>query len=121
MQAISATTGIEAAGFPVEIEGNSDKTPGVAFAAFSSDCDSTPYRGIVIGVSTSTHQISAMWSDEAGTGTDQDSQSGIWQSGGGLVSDGPNQILLTTGNGIAPPASKGTSTPPTLSESVVRL
>ncbi len=140
MQAVSATTGKEASGFPVEIQGTPDNTPGVPFtdysqlqrpallllggvvyAAFSSDCDNTPYRGIVAGVSTTTHKITAMWSDEAGTGTDQNSQSGIWQSGGGLVSDGANQILLTTGNGIAPPPSPGKDPPPTLSESVVRL
>ncbi len=140
MQALSAATGQEAAGFPVELQGTPDNTPGVPFtdsselqrpallllggvvyAAFSSDCDNDPYRGIVIGVSTSTHTITAMWSDEAGVGTDQNSMSGIWQSGGGLVSDGPNQILLTTGNGIAPPPSAGHSPPPTLSESVVRL
>ncbi len=140
MQAVSAATGVEAPGFPVEIEGTPDNTPGVPFtdysqlqrpallflggvvyAAFSSDCDDTPYRGIVVGVSTTTHGITAMWSDEAGSGTDQNSQSGIWQSGGGLVSDGANQILLTTGNGIAPPPSAGKDPPPTLSESVVRL
>src|SRR5580658_2545875 len=140
MQAISATTGKERAGFPVEIEGTPDNTPGVpdtdstelqrpallllggvVYAAFAGDCDNPPYRGLVIGVSTTAHDITAMWSDEAGAGTDQDSQSGIWQSGGGLVSDGPDQIILTTGNGIAPPASPGTDPPPTLSESVVRL
>ncbi|HTT85846.1 MAG TPA: choice-of-anchor D domain-containing protein, partial [Acidimicrobiales bacterium] len=137
----AAATGKEVSGFPVELTGTPDNTPGVPFTdyhelqrpallllggvvymAFSSDCDYTPYRGIVIGVSTSTHAITAMWSDEAGVGTDENSMSGIWQSGGGLVSDGPNQILLTTGNGIAPPPSPGgSSTPETLSESVVRL
>ncbi len=140
LQAVSAGTGAEAPGFPVELQGTPDNTPGVPFtdssqlqrpallllggvvyAAFSSDCDNNPYRGIVMGVSTTTHAITAMWSDEAGVGTDQNSMSGIWQSGGGLVSDGPNQILLTTGNGIAPPPSAGHSPPPTLSESVVRL
>jgi hypothetical protein len=140
MEGISVTTGKEVPGFPVELQGTPDNTPGVPFtaaselqrpalllldgvvyAAFSSDCDDGPYRGVVIGVSTSSHDITAMWSDEAGAGTNQNSQSGIWQSGGGLVSDGPNQILLTTGNGVAPPRSPGTSTPPTLSESVVRL
>jgi len=140
LQAISAATGKEAAGFPVEFTGTPDNTPGVPFtdssqlqrpallllggvvyAAFSGDCDNPPYRGVVAGVSTTTHSITTMWSDEAGAGTDQNSQSGIWQSGGGLVSDGPNQILLTTGNGVGPPASAGNSPPPTLSESVVRL
>jgi hypothetical protein len=140
MQAVSSTTGKEIAGFPVEIAGTPDNTPGVPFtdyselqrpallllggvvyAAFSGDCDDSPYRGIVAGVSTTTHAITTMWSDEAGAGTDKASQSGIWQSGGGLVSDGANRIFLTTGNGIAPPPSAGTSPPPTLSESVVRL
>jgi hypothetical protein len=140
MQAVSASTGKETTGFPVEIEGTPANTPGVpdtdsyelqrpallllggvVYAAFASDCDNTPYRGIVAGVSTTTHLITTMWSDEAGAGTNQDSMSGIWLSGGGLVSDGPNQIILTTGNGIAPPASPGKDPPPTLSESVVRL
>jgi hypothetical protein len=140
MQAVSVTTGKEVAGFPVELQGTPQNTPGVPFtpgselqrpallllggvvyAAFSSDCDDGPYRGIVLGVSTTTHAIDGFWSDEAGAGTNQDSQAGIWQSGGGLVSDGPNQILLTTGNGVSPPATPGTDTPPTLSESVVRL
>ncbi len=62
-----------------------------------------------------------MWSDESGVGTDQDSQAGIRQSGGGLVSDGANQIILATGNGIAPTPSPGNTPPDTLSESVVRL
>ncbi|HTT86188.1 MAG TPA: PQQ-binding-like beta-propeller repeat protein, partial [Acidimicrobiales bacterium] len=141
LQAFAAATGKEVSGFPVELQGTPDNTPGVPFTdynelqrpallllggvvymAFASDCDDTPYRGIVIGVSTTTHAITAMWSDEAGSGTDENSQSGIWQSGGGLVSDGKDQILLTTGNGIAPPPSPGgSSTPATLSESVVRL
>jgi hypothetical protein len=140
MEAFSAVTGKEAHGFPVEIKGTPDNTPGIPFAednelqrpallllndtvyaAFSSDCDTVPYRGVVVGVSTTTHAITAMWSDEAGTGADENSQSGIWQSGGGLISDGANQIILTTGNGIAPPAAPGKPAPPTLSESVVRL
>jgi len=140
LQAVSAASGQEATGFPVELQGTPDNTPGVPFtdssqlqrpallllggvvyAAFSSDCDNNPYRGIVMGVSTTTHAITAMWSDESGVGTDQNSMSGIWQSGGGIVSDGPNQILLTTGNGIAPQPSPGHSPPATLSESVVRL
>ena len=51
---------------------------------------------------------------------------GIWQSGGGLVSDGPGTFLLTTGNGIQPGATPGGTipgdTPPaSLGETVVRL
>ena len=67
---------------------------GVVYMAFASDCDLTPYRGVVVGVSESMEQITTMWSDESGVGTDQDSQAGIWQSGGGLISDGANQIIL---------------------------
>jgi hypothetical protein len=140
LQAVSATTGKEQPGFPVEIQGTPSNSPGVPFddnyamqrpgllllggvvyMAFASDCDLTPYRGIVVGVSESTASITTMWSDESGVGTDADSQAGIWQSGGGLVSDGANQILLATGNGIAPPASPGDQPPSTLSESVIRL
>ncbi len=139
LQALSATTGTELSGFPVEIQGTPSNTPGVPFddnyqmqrpgllllggvvyMGFASDCDLTPYRGIVVGVSETTHAIT-MWSDESGVGTDANSQAGIWQGGGGLVSDGANQILFSTGNGIAPPASPGNTPPSTLSESVVRL
>jgi hypothetical protein len=139
LQALSATTGAEVSGFPVEIQGTPSNSPGVPFndnysmqrpgllllggvvyMAFASDCDLTPYRGVVVGVSESTEQIT-MWSDESGVGTDQDSQAGIWQSGGGLISDGANQIILATGNGIAPTPSPGSTPPDTLSESVVRL
>ena len=140
LQAVSATTGQMQPGFPVEIQGTPNNSPGVPFndnyamqrpallllggvvyMGFASDCDLTPYRGIVVGVSESTASITTMWSDESGVGTDANSQAGIWQSGGGLVSDGPNQILLATGNGIAPPASPGDTPPSTLSESVIRL
>jgi hypothetical protein len=140
LQAISASTGQEAAGFPVEITGTPDNTPGIPFndnyamqrpallllngvvyMGFASDCDDTPYRGIVAGVSTTTHIITAMWSDESGSGADQNSMAGIWQSGGGLVSDGPNQILLTTGNGLTSGIGPGKTPPDTFSESVIRL
>ena len=54
-------------------------------------------------MSTKTHAITTMWSDESGVGTDQNSQAGIWQSGAGLVSTGPDRIVLTTGQrGLAP-------------------
>ena len=75
MEAFSAATGKEAAGFPVEIKGTPDNTAGIPFAednelqrpallllnhtvyaAFSSDCDTEPYRGVVVGVSTTTHR-----------------------------------------------------------------
>jgi hypothetical protein len=139
LQAISAATGLEEPGYPVSITGTPSNTPGVPFnesyqqqrpallllngvvyIAFASDCDITPYRGIVVGVSTATHAIT-MWSDEAGVGTGEDSQAGIWQSGAGLVSDIPGRIILTTGNGVSPQPAKSSEPPETLSESVVGL
>ena len=140
LQAISSATGQEVSGFPVEITGTPYNTPGVPFndateeqrpgllllngtvyMAFASDCDSGPYRGIVLGVSTTTQDITSMWSDESGVGTDENSQAGIWQSGGGLVSDGPNRIILTSGNGVSPQPAASNHPPPTLSESVIGL
>ena len=140
LQAISSATGEEASGFPVEITGTPYNTPGVPFndateeqrpgllllngavyMAFASDCDSDPYRGIVLGVSTSTGLITSMWSDESGVGTDENSQAGIWESGAGLVSDEPNRIILTSGNGVSPQPAASDHPPQTLSESVIGL
>ncbi len=140
LQAISAATGEEEPGYPLPIEGTPSNTPGVPFnashqqqrpglllmngvvyMAFGSDCDITPYRGIVIGVSTSTHKIVTMWSDEAGVSTDENSQAGIWQGGGGLVSTASGQIILATGNGVSPEPAPSNAPPETLSESVLNL
>jgi hypothetical protein len=140
LQAVYAATGAEVSGYPVPITGTPSNTPGVPFnvsysqqrpgllllggtvyAAFASDCDYTPYRGIVVGVSTSTHAVTTMWSDESGIGTDQNSQAGIWQSGSGLVSLGPDNIVLATGNGVSPQPAASGHPPATLSESVIGL
>ena len=140
LQALSATTGKELPGFPVKISGTPWNTPGVPFdpelqlqrpgllllggvvyMAFGSDCDFPPYRGIVAGYNETTGAQTTMWSDEAGVGTGEDSQAGIWQSGGGLVSTGPNQIILTSGNGVSPQPARSADPPETLSESVIGL
>ncbi len=140
LQALSATTGQERPGFPVEISGTPFNTPevpfnesfeaqrpglllleGVVYIAFASDCDITPYRGIVVGVNAASGAITTMWSDESGAGTDENSQGGIWQSGGGLVSNEPGRIILTTGNGVSPSPAPSDEPPATLSESVVGL
>lgn len=140
LQAISAATGEERPGFPVQITGTPYNTPevpfnesyaeqrpallllgGVVYIAFASDCDITPYRGIVVGVNAATGAMTTMWSDEAGVGTDENSQAGIWQSGGGLVSNEPGRIILTSGNGVSPSPAPSDSPPETLSESVVGL
>lgn len=140
LQAVSASTGQEQPGFPVEITGTPSNTPGVPFndnyamqrpalllldgvvyMAFASDCDDTPYRGIVVGVDESSGAITTMWSDESGVGTDENSQAGIWQGGGGLVSTADHQIILATGNGVSSTPAPADQPPPTLSESVVQL
>jgi len=140
LQAVSAATGAEAPGFPVAMTGTPSNTPtvpfddslaqqrpgllllgGTVYAGFASDCDITPYRGVVVGVSTSSHTVTSMWSDESGIGTDQDSQAGIWQSGDGLVSVAPDNIILATGNGVSPQPAASDDPPATLSESVIGL
>ena len=141
MHAINPATGAEVPHFPVSINGlvsnnhlqlfRSTKElqragllflNGVIYAAFGSHCDIGPYSGIIVGVST-TGRRTTMWSDE-GLGTD--SGGGIWQAGGGLVSDGKNQILFASSNGFGiashPNGSvPSSSPPPNLADSVVRL
>jgi PQQ-like domain/Abnormal spindle-like microcephaly-assoc'd, ASPM-SPD-2-Hydin len=90
---------------------------GVVYGAFASHCDRKPYAGYVAGVNVSTHAFT-LWTDENGVAPNQ---AGIWQSGGGLMSDGSGRIFLTSGNGISPANGKGTSPPGQLAESVVRL
>jgi hypothetical protein len=137
MQAINPSTGAELPGWPVTIQGSPTNDPGepfnpeielqrpglllldgVVYAAFGSDCDFGSYRGYVVGVSTTTHAMTTMWTDEA---TTSDFGGGIWQAGGGLVSDGDGRIFVATGNGISAPDGPGDAPPPSLSESVVRL
>jgi hypothetical protein len=91
---------------------------GWVYAAFASHCDHRPYAGYVAAVNLANKANSTLWSDEAGV---TDNQAGIWQSSGGLVSDGPGRILLASGNGVSPAAGPGGSPPGQLAESVVRL
>ena len=121
LQALSATNGEERPGFPVQISGTPYNTPGIPFnegfemqrpallllggvvyVAFASNCDITPYRGIVAGFNAANGALTTMWSDESGVGTDENSEAGIWQSGGGLISDIPGRIILASGNGVSP-------------------
>jgi predicted lipoprotein with Yx(FWY)xxD motif len=90
---------------------------GTVYMGFASYCDQQPYVGYVAGVNTTTHALT-MWTDEAGT---TDSQGGIWQANGGLMSDGTGRIFLATGNGVSPAPGSGTSPPGELGDSVVRL
>jgi hypothetical protein len=90
---------------------------GRVYVGFASYCDFPTYSGYVAGVSTSTRHLT-LWTAAGGPGDDQ---SGIWQGGGGLMSDGPGRIFLSTGNGPSPPVGPGTSPPPQLGDAVVRL
>src|ERR1017187_3148025 len=90
---------------------------GWIYAGFASHCDNSPYDGFVGGVNVSTH-ATTLWSDETGV---TDDQAGIWQGGGGLMSDGPGRIYLVSGNGVSPAPGPGTAPPGQLAESVVRL
>ncbi|WP_054010872.1 choice-of-anchor D domain-containing protein [Arthrobacter sp. ERGS1:01] len=136
MHSLDVVTGAERAGFPVMIGGAPSNDPthpfnamtamqrpglllmgGVVYAGFASHCDYVPFVGYVVGVSTSGKQTT-MWATESGN---SNAEGGIWQSGGGLVSDGPGQIIFTTGNGISPKPGPGKNPPATLAESVVRV
>ncbi|MGL3804825.1 Ig-like domain-containing protein [Paeniglutamicibacter sp. R2-26] len=136
MHSLDVATGAERPGFPVMIQGaptNDRSRPfnamtamqrpgllllgGVVYAGFASHCDYVPFVGYVIGVSTAGKQTT-MWATQSGN---SNAEGGIWQSGGGLVSDGPGQIIVTTGNGISPKRSPGKTPPATLAESVIRL
>jgi hypothetical protein len=137
MHAVDPASGAERTGWPVTISGSPTNDPsasfdayyeqqrpglllmdGVVYAGFGAHCDVAPYRGYVVGVGTAEHSITSMWTTEAGGSV---SGAGIWQSGGGLVSDGSGRIFFSTGNGISPAPGPGTTVQGTLAESVVRL
>ncbi|MEU8983115.1 PQQ-binding-like beta-propeller repeat protein [Streptomyces sp. NPDC058246] len=138
--AVSASTGTERSGWPVKITGTPSNSPGHPFnsftaaqrpgllllngrvyAGFASYCDTGPFVGQVVGVNVSTRSLT-LWSTEAGSSTQE---AGIWQSGGGLVSDGSGRIFLTTGNGAgtgsSPGVGPGNKPLGHFGESVVRL
>jgi outer membrane protein assembly factor BamB len=137
MHALDAKSGAEMPGFPVAIAGPAANAPsvqfnatyelqrpgllllnGVVYAAFGGHCDRPPYTGWVAGVSTAGRLVT-MWSaQQSGK-----NGSGIWQSGGALLADGANHIILATGNGNLIPTgpTPGNQPPTDLSEAVVRL
>jgi IPT/TIG domain len=138
MHAIELQSGNEAQHFPVKIEGEAQNLPGVQFTAakelqrpallmmngvvyagFGSHCDHPPFQGWLVGVSTAG-QVTTKWATSAHGGS-------IWQAGGGLISDGPGQILFSTGNDEGtpgewdPPEGPGGKPPEgKLGESVIR-
>jgi hypothetical protein len=90
---------------------------GAVYGAFASHCDHKPYDGYVARVDISSH-AATLWSDESGVTYDQ---AGIWQGGGGIMSDGSGRIFVTSGNGVSPTKHAGTSPGGQLAESVIRL
>ncbi|HEY2478869.1 MAG TPA: PQQ-binding-like beta-propeller repeat protein [Solirubrobacterales bacterium] len=135
LRALRMADGEEAPGFPVTIGGEAENLSphpefvakrqlqrpglllmdGVVYAGFGSHCDILPYQGWLVGVSTSTAQVRTMWATSP-------LGSAIWQGGGGLVSDGPGQILFATGNSFVEPTPPPSPTPSEdLGESVGRV
>jgi hypothetical protein len=115
MNAIDLSNGEEARNFPVRIEGEAENLPGVKFepvqalqrpsllmmhgvvyAAFGSHCDNTPFEGWLVGVSSVGKVTAKFVAARSGAS--------IWQSGGGLISDGEGRIIFTTGNAPNPEA-----------------
>ena len=90
---------------------------GWVYATFASHCDNGSYNGYVGGVNTATN-ATTLWADESGVSNEK---GGIWQSGGGVMSDGSGRIFVTSGNGISPPKGPGNNPPGQLAESVIRL
>ena len=143
MHAVDPATGAEKPGFPVKIQGSPTNDPGntfnseyqmqrpglllldgVVYAGFGDHCALNPpsgpgYRGYVVGVDTKSASISTMWTSSMETS--DGIGAGIWASGGGLMSDGDGDILLTTGNGDAPAFGPGNDPSQTLGDSVIRL
>ena len=136
MHAINISTGAEQTNWPVKIVGTPANDPahpfspfdvnqraslllldGVVYMAFGSECDHGTYVGWVGGVNTVSRSVS-LWSDEVGASS---KEAGIWQAGGGLVSDGSGRVFVATGNGITAPDGPGANPPQQLSESLVRL
>ena len=90
---------------------------GAAYGAFASHCDRSPYSGYVARVSLPGGAL-RLWTDESGV---TNKAAGIWQGGGGIMSDGPGRYFVTSGNGVSPGPAKGSSPPGQLAESVIRL
>src|SRR6185369_8670408 len=92
---------------------------GVVYAAFGGHCDRLPFRGWIAAIGTEGRLrtlYTTLTRPEPFVGA------GIWQSGGGLVSDGPGRIFFATGNqfpstGPEPQAAPGDN----LGESVSRV
>jgi hypothetical protein len=84
------------------------ETDGEIFAGFGGLCDTSPYRGWVIGVRAADGTIAGSWATPTAPGA---RGAGIWMSGGGLATDQPGRIFLATGNGFNAPGFNSEHTP----------
>jgi len=134
LDALDVNTGSGRANFPVNIQGRASNggrqfdvskhnqrpglllMDGVIYSAYASYCDRPEYQGWIIGVATSG-QITTLWTSEP-TGR----EGGIWMAGGGIMSDAPGQMVITTGNGNLPNgAATKANVPASLGMALVRL
>ena len=80
------------------------------------------YVGYIAGVNTKT-RAATLWTDQPGDPGATYEYGGIWQGGGGLLTDGKS-IYFATANGAAPPLGKPGSAAPRvrhLGQSMVKL
>lgn len=137
LHALDVATGAEKPSFPVKISGNANNDAtvafeaahhmqrpglllmnGVVYGAFSAHCDVGPFRGWIVGVSTAG-VIKTLWATNPQIGG-----AGIWQSGGGIVSDGAGRMFVATGNGgglDGPIAGTDAAKQASLGEAIVRV
>src|SRR5262249_32993785 len=135
VHAVDVPTLAERPNFPVQIQGGADNQTGITFngtyqiqrpgmlmlgdtvyATFAGHCDIGTYQGWVVGVS-SGGAVRAMWSAAASF-----PGAGIWQSGGGPMSDGPSTFIVSTGNGdVVTQPTPGKQPPNVLAQAWVRL
>lgn len=109
LHALSITTGLDQPGSPVvihaQVKGNKfdglkeAQRPGLLlvngtlFIAWASHCDNQPYHGWVMSYDESTLKQLEVWNSTPNGGL-----GGVWQSGGGVASDG-TYVFFATGNG----------------------
>jgi hypothetical protein len=92
---------------------------GWVYTGFAAHCDHGSYTGYVSGVDVEQRPVkTTLWADEAGVSNEK---GGIWQSDGGVMSDGPGRIFVASGDGISPPPGAGDQPGGQLAESVIRL
>jgi hypothetical protein len=136
LHALDVKTGAERSGWPVTIQGSATNAfflsfnpftamqrpglllmGGAVYMAFGSLCDIGPYRGWVVRVDAASRGMT-LWTTEEHS---DNGRGGIWQSGGGVMSDGPGRVFVASGNGDVPPDGPGLSPPGTLAQSVIQL